>query len=202
MTPKHESTKTCRLIEFQLGPSIVGPRIGGSPPHGIVPRWRTPFTCYIGTFTIDVESREYSLFFGGNKRSIGDPLSLIDAANTIMLPGPIVHVVIHGPSTRSATDCIGSPVQPHAVFVGAEVADIGVTDGSTYVRAEAKLGGDAAIMHPGFLGREYAATIAAGFEHCLQLPTLPMMFPWDPGVLNVLARPPFLNDDFRFIVQS
>ena len=184
------SENKSRRLSVRGGDSTTGPRLGGRPPVGVVPKNKG--LSYLITLPWS-EELEVSLFVDA------DADFIFSSAASVPSGPPHYELIRHEPRPRGESGAYDSELSEHPILIGDLVDDAGELDfdGVRQPYSDHKIGG-----RPYFLQGEpeledaVAALLADGFGHAIQLG-----FPGSPGV-DVRGTWPFGDGLFHVLVRE
>lgn len=175
--------------------TIIGPRIGGLAPDGVVPPKIYSSTRYFVTMPVDESStHEVSLFTSFDFHDDSNPHYLYRNIGRIFALEDFVQIVSHSRSQRGQSTDLASELPGRALEIRAQSPDILVEPGGELVLPN-KIGGRPYFYYgtPSYIDA-VNSLFADGFVLFLQLTwggyerSVPFQWPFDKFTLHLLAK--------------
>jgi hypothetical protein len=193
-----------RPISISPSDTVVGPRIGGNAPEGIVPPKTYSSTHYFVTIDLDEEdTQEVSLFTSLDYDEAGER-SLYRNVSRVFSSEDFVQIITHPRGKRSDSANLASELPGRALEIKPPVSDIIVQPGSELLLPN-KIGGRPYFYYG---TRSYIDSLNSlfdqGFVLFLQLTWggyekgVPSLWPFDEYTFHLLAKETPVGISWRF----
>ena len=197
-----------RPFQRGLGPSEIGPRMGGRPPKGIYPSSLCVEPRYLLTLPLSEDRQsEITIFYSWDQfnKLIGVPNNSIEKSI-----GKYIDIAIHGHSFRDIASPFTSDLSEHPVIISDPVNDLVIDDEIDEAPlSDHKIGGrPCRIRNLEQLFKNVASIQAQGYLQVVQLEFIGSNdvewkgnWPFADGVFHLFGKPPFGEHNWCWIWQ-